>query len=106
MHKGKQLILQVENEERDRINETRKSEFQIPNYRAGDVLKLSLLDSKSEGNLKEWTGICYAKYRTPKSIKSKLGINMNLEGINTSIKVPLYSPLTQNIEIVKYGSNK
>lgn len=105
-HKGKALILQVENEERDRINEARKAEFQIPNYRTGDVLKLSLLDSISEGNMKEWTGVCFATYKTPKSIKSRVAINMNLEGTNTKLFVPLYSPLTHKIEIEKYGSNR
>ena len=31
---------------------------------------------------------------------------MNIDGVNTQLSVPLYSPLTTNVEIVKYGSNR
>lgn len=67
---------------------------------------MSLLDSLSEKNMKEWTGVCFAQYRTPKSIKSRVAINMNIEGVNTKLFVPLYSPLTHKVEVVKYGSNQ
>lgn len=106
MHKGKTLIQEIENEERDRINLARSDTFKAPDYRTGDVLKVQIADSLSEGKIQEWSGVCFATQKTMKNIRANVSINMNVEGYNTSLKIPLYSPLTKGLEIQRYGSNK
>ena len=31
---------------------------------------------------------------------------MRLDSVNTSLTVPVYSPMTKSVEVVKYGSNR
>lgn len=69
------------------------------------MIKLSVADSLSEGNVKEWSGLCVSsKYR--KNLRATCAINFHLKGSNVQYGMPLYSPLLKNIEIVKLGSNK
>jgi hypothetical protein len=46
MFRGKALISHLESEERERQKETR--EFDIPDYRTGDVVKFTMIGSQSE----------------------------------------------------------
>jgi hypothetical protein len=55
MHRGKTLLSHIDSEENKRISESRK--FQIPNYRTGDVLDVTLYNSLSEKKYHTQRGI-------------------------------------------------
>ena len=102
MHRGKALISHLDSEERDRISASR--DFKIPDWRTGDVLKISVAYSLSENNIKEWQGLCtYSKARN--NIRATCKINFHLLGSNVEYGLPLYSPMLKNFQIAKLGSN-
>jgi ribosomal protein L19 len=55
MHHGKTLLSHIDSEENKRIQASRK--FQIPNYRTGDVLDVTMYNSLSEGKFHTQRGI-------------------------------------------------
>ena len=77
----------------------------MPDWRAGDVIRLTVVDSLSENKEKQWTGLCFSQKQV-KNLRARAAINMNVDGIGIVMKYPLWSPLLKNFEIVKYGSNK
>lgn len=103
MHKGKTLLDELDREERDKIRKERK--FAIPDFRSGDVLKVTMIGSVSENKEKEFTGLCISK-SAPNNLRARCKINMCLEQVNTTLDLSLYSPHIKNLEILKYGSNK
>ena len=103
MHRGKALLDELDREERDKIRKERK--FAIPDFRSGDVLKVTIVGSVSENKEKEFTGLCISK-SSPNNLRARCKINMCLEQVNTTLDLPLYSPHVKNLEIIKYGSNK
>ena len=56
LHRGKALINSLDAEERDNI--IRDRDFNIPDYRTGDVLEFKMLHSKSEGIEHSYSGVC------------------------------------------------
>ncbi len=103
MHKGKTLLDELDREERDKIKKERK--FAIPDFRTGDVLKVTMIGSVSENKAKEFTGLCISK-SAPNNLRARCKNNMSREQVNTTLDLPLYSPHIKNLEILKYGSNK
>lgn len=103
MHKGKTLLDELDREEREKIKKQRT--FAIPDFRTGDVLKVTMIGSVSENKEKEFTGLCISK-SAPNNLRARCKINMNLEQVNTTLDLSLYSPHIKNLEILKYGSNK
>ena len=53
----------------------------------------------------QYSGVVFSKSRR-NSIRAKCKINFNVEGINASYGLNLYSPLVTSFEISKYGSNQ
>lgn len=103
MNRGKGLLDELEKEERDKIRNERK--FAIPDFRSGDVLKVTMVGSISENKEKEFTGLCISK-SAPNNLRARCKINMCAEQVNTTLDLSLYSPHIKNLEILKYGSNK
>lgn len=103
MHKGKALLLEVDKEERDKVR--KEKNFLTTDFRSGDVLKVTMIGSVSENKDKEFTGLCISK-SMPNNIRARCKINMNLDQVNTTLDLSLYSPHIKNLEIVKYGSNQ
>ena len=96
MHSGKTLLNQLDRDEKLKIIKTRN--FEIPDFRTGDVLEFNILTSKSEKIERKLSGICYQK-KAPNSIRGKATINFNEEATNISYSVPLYSPMMTNFAI-------
>ena len=94
MHKGRALLNLLDAEERNRISQQR--DFEIPDWRTGDVLKLSIADSLSENNIKEWSGVCVGA-KAKKNLRATATINFHLDGSNVQYGTPLFSPLLKNI---------
>ena len=80
-------------------------EFDVPDYRTGDVVKFTMLSSQSEKKEIEVSGVVYRK-KAPNSIRANCRVNFNSEGVNASYGVNLYSPMLKSFEIWKYGSNQ
>jgi len=79
MHKGKTLLNLLDKEEKDRIEASRK--WKVPDYRSGDVVKFTILQSVSEGQSKDFSGLVFSK-KAPNSIRNQCSINFNTEGVN------------------------
>ena len=58
-HKHKRLVLETEREQKLDIQGQR--EWQIPNFRSGDVLKLKVYSSQTEKKVSEYSGVCIGK---------------------------------------------
>lgn len=102
-HKGKALLDHCDKEEKDRIIASR--EFEMPDFRSGDVLKFTKWASVSEKIEKEYHGICFSK-KAQNSIRAGCKINFNIDTVNVVYGLQFYSPLLTGFEITKYGSNK
>lgn len=72
--------------------------FEIPDFRTGDVLEFNILNSHSEKIERKLSGVCYQK-KAPNSIRGKATINFNEESTNISYSVPLYSPMMTSFAI-------
>lgn len=101
-HKGKTLLMDLEREEKLRIEKNR--DLTIPNYRSGDVLKIQMYTSLTEKKIVEYSGVCIGK-KAPNSINAACKINFSIEGCNTSYEARLFSPLMHSLEILRFGSN-
>jgi len=80
-------------------------DFEIPDYRTGDVVKIKMYHSMSEKKENELSGIVIAK-SAPNNLRAGCKINFSIENVNTIYGPKLYSPLITNFEILKYGSNR
>ena len=78
-HRGKALINELEREQKLQIKESR--DWQIPNYRTGDVIRLTVIDSISEQVERSHEGLCVGKAAS-NSINSKATVNYGLDGTN------------------------
>jgi len=78
--------------------------FKMPDFRTGDVVKITRYQSLSEKNELEYQGLVYSTKATG-SIRCALKVNFNVESTNVRFGTPLYSPLVKDFEILKYGSN-
>ena len=103
MHVGKTLIGQLERETKMQI--LKEKPFEIPDYRTGDVVKITVMNSKTEMKEDSWSGLVISK-KAPNSINATVKINFAIENVNTTYAAQLYSPMVTNFEILKYGSNK
>lgn len=103
MHKGRTLLNHIDSEEKAKISRNR--EFQIPNFRSGDVVELSMFQSISEAKINTFKGLVYGKAK-PNNLRSTLWFTSNADGVNFTHKVKLYSPMVARLQILKYGSNK
>jgi len=103
MHRGKTLLAHIDSEYRQEIEATRK--FDIPNYRTGDVLDVTLYQSLSEGKYDKHRGIVIG---SEKKNNLRHSFTFHAVGDNThfSYKVKVHSPLLANVEMHKIGSNK
>ena len=102
MNTGKTLILELEREEKMKI--LKEKPFEIPDYRSGDVVKITVMNSKTEKKEDSYSGVVVHK-SAPNSINAKCKINFAIDGVNVIYGAKLYSPMTTNFEILKYGSN-
>ena len=59
MHNGKALLNQIDKEQKDKINKDR--DFEIPDYRTGDVVRIKMYHSMSEKKENELSGIVMGK---------------------------------------------
>lgn len=57
---GEVLIKEIE--QREKLAIERQREFQIPDFRAGDIIQFHFLKSISEGYGNTVTGMCTARY--------------------------------------------
>ena len=103
LHTGKTLIGLLEHEEKHRL--LKEKPFEIPDYRSGDVVKITVMGSKSEKKEESYSGVVVSK-AAPNSIHATCKINFAIESVNTIYGAKLYSPMVTNFEILKYGSNK
>jgi ribosomal protein L19 len=103
MHKGKTLLNQLDSAEKKNIIE--KRDFEIPDYRTGDVVRIKMYHSMSELKENELSGVVISK-SMPSNIRATCKINFSIDTVNTVYGAKLYSPLITNFEILKYGSNR
>jgi ribosomal protein L19 len=103
MHIGKTLIGQLERDTKMQI--LKEKPFEIPDYRTGDVVKITVMNSKTEKKEDSWSGLVISK-KAPNSINATVKINFAIENVNTTYMAQLYNPMVTNFEILKYGSNK
>jgi len=103
MHRGKTLISHIDSGERKRIEGTRQ--FEMPNYRSGDVLEVTMFNSLSEGTFNTFTGVIYAN-KMRKNLRHSFKMNTIVDSVNTSIMFKAHSPMIGKVSLVKYGSNQ
>lgn len=103
MHVGKSLIGQLQSDEKMKI--LKEKPFDIPDYRTGDVVKITVMNSITEKKEDSYSGLVISK-KAPNSINATCKINFSIENVNTTYAAKLYSPMITNFEIQKYGSNK
>ena len=68
------------------------------------MVGFTTITSKSEMKEKDYSGVVISK-SAPNSIRATCKVNYNVEGSNVVHGLPLYSPMVQNFDVVKYGSN-
>ena len=103
MYKGKTLLSHLESEERKKIAADR--EFVMPEFRAGDVMKVTMFSSISEGKYHTYKGLVYGKAK-PNNLNHSMWMNCVIENTNTSIKFKLNSPMVAKVEVDTYGGNR
>lgn len=103
MHRGKTLINHLESEEKKRQVDNR--DFDIPDYRTGDVVKFTMYGSLSEKKEYDYSGVVIRK-QAPNSINARCTITFAQEGVSCMTGVSLFSPLLKSFEIQRYGSNQ
>ena len=64
-----------------------------------------MFQSISEAKINTFKGLVYGKSK-PNNLRSTLWFTSNVEGVNFSHKVKLYSPMVARVQILKHGSNK
>ena len=94
---------EIDKEEKLKIKGERN--FDIPDFRTGDVVKFTVVKSISEGKEKEVSGLVIGK-SAPNSIRARCVINFNAQDTNIVYSRALYSPLIKDFKILKYGSNR
>ena len=72
--------------------------FVIPDYRSGDVVKITMMNSMTEKKEDSYTGLVISK-KAPNSFNASCKINFAIENVNTIFGAKLYSPLVTNFEI-------
>ena len=102
MHKGKTLLNHLDSIEKKKIQESRN--FELPDYRTGDVVKISKVFSVSENKEDDVKGVVIHKSAV-NSIRSTCKVNLAHDGVNIVYSAKLYSPHITNMTIEKYGSN-
>jgi len=80
LYKGKALLSHLESEEREKIKASR--DFDIPDYRTGDVARFTMYGSLSEKKEFEYSGLVIRK-QAHNSINARCTINFNVEGVNS-----------------------
>lgn len=103
MHRGKTLLAHIDSEYRQSIEATRK--FEIPNYRTGDVLDVTLYQSLSEGKFDKHRGIVIGSEKK-NNLRHSFTFHAVGDDTHFSYKVKVHSPLLANVEMHKMGSNK
>ena len=103
MHKGKTLIKHLEAEEAKKI--LKEMPYTIPDYRSGDVARVTVMNSMTEKKEDSYQGLVVSK-KAPNSFRATAKLNFSIEGVNTTYGAKLMSPLVTNFEIIKYGSNQ
>lgn len=102
MHRGKTLLNHLDSIEKQKI--LAKRSFEIPDYRTGDVVRLSKVFSVSENKEDDVTGVVIHKSAV-NSIRSTCKVNFAFEGVNVVYAAKLLAPHITNMTIEKYGSN-
>lgn len=103
MHRGKTLLSHIDSEENKRIQDGRK--FEIPNYRSGDVLDVTLYNSLSEGKFHTQRGIVIGS-KMRNNLRHSFTFHAVGDDTHFSYMVKVNSPLLANVQVYKYGSNK
>jgi ribosomal protein L19 len=103
MHIGKTLIAEVEREYKLQIEKSRQ--FKLPDYRAGDVVDVTMFKSLSEGKFSKYRGIIIGS-RRPNSLSKSFTVHFNEAEMNLSLMVKAYSPMVAKVDIFKFGSNQ
>ena len=103
MHRGQTLLNHLDSEEKKKIEASR--EFKMPKYRTGDVMEMTLFQSLSEGKFNTIKGVVFSKMQ-PNNLRQSFKINSIIDDTNTSILVPVFSPMLAKCDVVSYGSNQ
>jgi ribosomal protein L19 len=102
-HKNKALLNLIDSEERKSIEKGR--EYEVPNYRSGDVMQVTLFNSLSQGTFNTFTGVVFAN-KMRNNLRSSFTMHTTVESTPTSISFKTFSPMVAKIEMVQFGSNK
>ena len=95
------LMQKFEKEQIDRLT----SKKRIPAFRAGDTIKVSLKIVEGErSRLQVYEGMCIA--RKNNSLNSKFTVRKMSHGEGVERVFPLFSPIIDNIEVVRKGDVK
>ena len=96
-HKNKALLNLVDSEERKSIEKGR--EYEVPNYRSGDVMQVTLFNSLSQGTFNTFTGVVFAN-KMRNNLRSSFTMHTTVESTPTSISFKTFSPMVAKIEMV------
>lgn len=97
------MIAEVEKEYKEKIKNERP--FEVPEFRTGDVLDVTMFRSLSEGKLNKHRGICIG-VKKRNHLSKAFHMYINEADTNLSIMVMENSPMVAKIDVHKYGSNK
>lgn len=103
MHRGKTLLAHIDSEETQRILSQR--EFEMPNYRTGDVLEITLYNSLSEKKFHTQKGLVIGK-KQENNLRHTLTFHAVGDETNFTFSQKVNSPLLANVKMYRYGSNK
>lgn len=100
---GQSLITELERREKLAIERTR--DFQIPDFRAGDIIQFHFLKSVSEGYGNTLTGMVTARYKN-NSLMAGFDVVFRFCGAEVFMHVKQNSPLLTSIKVVdkSYGT--
>lgn len=99
--KGKLLIREVEREEQMKIDLSRN--FDLPDFRTGDVIQFHYYHSLSEGKGNTYTGLVVNR-RNPYQLSGRFDVIFRFCGVEVYMGVKQYSPFLSNFKLVQRGS--
>lgn len=102
-HINKALLNQIDSEVKKDIEKDRQ--FQVPNYRSGDVMEVTLFNSLSQGTFNTFTGVIFAN-KMRNNLRSSFTMHTTVDATPISLQFKTFSPMVAKIDMVKYGSNK
>ena len=102
-HRNKALLNQIDSEEKKSIVKGR--EFEVPNFRSGDVMQVTLFNSLSQGTFNTFTGVIFAN-KERNNLRSSFTMHTTVDSTPPSISFKTFSPMVAKIDMVQFGSNR